>query len=49
MILHQVSNVFKQYGALACCGSALGYRMQLNFPVVKIEWDGELENYDDCS
>lgn len=29
------------------CRSALGYEMQSNFPVAKIEWDGELESYDD--
>lgn len=46
MILHQVSNVFKQYGVLAWYSWALSYGMQLNFPVVKMEWDGEFENYD---
>ena len=29
------------------CSSALGYEMQSNFPVAKIEWNGELESYDD--
>lgn len=48
MIPHQVSNVFKQYGALALCTSVLGYEMQLNFPVAQIKRDGGLLNSHDC-